>query len=54
LDRALGVMFVGPGIAEIGQNAIARVFGDEPAVALDQLVAAVMTGADDGPHVFGV
>ena len=34
---ALGVMLVRLGIAEIGEHAVAHVFGDEAAVALDQL-----------------
>ena len=37
LHGALGVVFVGLGIAEIGEHAVAHVFGDEAAVALDQL-----------------
>ena len=36
LHGALGVVFVGLGIAEIGEHAVAHVFGDEAAVALDQ------------------
>ena len=36
LHGALGVMFVGLRIAEIGEHAVAHVFGDETAVALDQ------------------
>ena len=35
LHGALGVVFVGLRIAEIGEHAIAHVFGDEAAVALD-------------------
>ena len=36
LHGALGVVLVGLGIAEIGEHAVAHVFGDETAVALDQ------------------
>ena len=54
LHGALGVMFVGLGIAEIGEHAVAHVLGDETAVALDQLRAAAMIGADDPAHVLGI
>ena len=47
LHGSLGVMLVGLGIAEIGEHAVAHVFGDEAAVALDQRRAAAMIGADD-------
>ena len=48
-DRALGIMLVGLRIAEIGEHAVAHVLGDEAAVALDQLRAAAVIGADDRP-----
>ena len=54
LHGALGVVFVGLRIAEIGEHAVAHVFGDEAAVALDQLRAAAMIGADDLAHVLGI
>ena len=54
LHGALGVMFVGLGIAEIGEHAVAHVFGDEAAVALDQRRAAAMIGADDLAHILGI
>ena len=37
LHGALGIVLMGLGIAEINQHAVAHVFGDEPAMALDQL-----------------
>ena len=39
LHRPLGIVFVRQRIAEIDQDAIAHVFGNEPAVVLDQLGA---------------
>ena len=34
-NRPLRIMLVSLGIAEIGQHAVAHIFGDEPAIALD-------------------
>jgi len=42
------------GIAEIGEDAIAHILGDEAAVALDQFGAAAMIGADDPMQVLGI
>jgi hypothetical protein len=44
-NGALGVVFVGLGIAEIGEHAVAHILGDETAVALDQIRAAAMVSA---------
>ena len=48
--RALGVVLVGLGIAEISQHAVAHVFGDEAAGLANRLGAASMIGADDLSH----
>ena len=52
--RAFRVVFMGLRIAEIGQHAVAHVFGDETAVALNACRRAPMVGADDVSHVLGV
>ena len=39
LDRAFGVVFVGLRIAEIGEHAVAHIFGDETAEAAHRLGA---------------
>ena len=53
-DRALGVVLVRLRIAEIGEHAVAHVFGDEAAVARDQRRAAFVIGGDDLAHVLGI
>jgi hypothetical protein len=53
-NRALGIMLVRLGIAEIGQDAVAHILCHETAVALDQCGAAAMIGAHDPPQVLGV
>jgi hypothetical protein len=53
-DGALSIMLMRLGIAKIGENAVTHVFGDETAVALDQLRAAAVIGGDDAPQVFGI
>ena len=52
--RALGVVFVRLGIAEIGEHAVAHVAGDEAAVRRDQGRAALLIGRDDLVHVLGI
>ena len=42
------------GVAEIGENAVAHLFGDEATVALDQFGAAMMIGGHDAPQVLRV
>ena len=55
LHRALGVVLMGLRIAEIGEHAVAHVFGDEAAVALRSTSAQhVVIGRDDLSHVLGV
>jgi hypothetical protein len=53
-NRALRIMLMRSGIAEIGENAVAHVFRDEATIALEQFRAAAMIGADDAPQVLGV
>ena len=53
-DRPLGLVLVRLRPAEIGEHAIAHVFGDVPAPALDHLGAALLIGADDATHVLGI
>jgi hypothetical protein len=48
-DRALGIMLVGLGVPEIGEDAVATVFGDETAVAPYQLRVAALIGANNPP-----
>jgi len=47
-------MFVGLGIAEIGQQPVAHIPGDEPPGLGDLLGAAMVIGTDDLAHVLGV
>jgi hypothetical protein len=46
-SRALGIVFVRLGIAEINQHAIAHILGDKTAKAADGVGHAAMVGADD-------
>ena len=52
--RALGVMLVGLGIAEIDQHPVAHVLGDEAADPGDEIGAATVVRTDDLAHVLGV
>jgi hypothetical protein len=47
-------MFMRLGVAEIGENAVAHVFCDEAAIALDQFSAAAVISGNDAPQVLGV
>jgi hypothetical protein len=47
--RALGVVLVGPRIAEIGENPVTHVLRDKAAGALDDSSDAAMVGADHRP-----
>jgi hypothetical protein len=47
-------MFVGLGIAEIGEHAITHVLGNEAAVALDRGRAAAMIAPYDRAHILGI
>jgi hypothetical protein len=51
---ALSIMFMRLGVAEIGENAVTHVFRHEPTVALDQVGAAVMIGADNPTQVLRI
>jgi len=53
-NSALSIMFMRLGVAEIGENAVAHVFGDKPAIALDEVGAAAMIAAYNPTQVFGV
>ena len=52
--RALGIVLVGPRIAEIGEHAVADVLGDKPAAAADHLGNAAVIGADDLTQILRV
>ena len=41
-------------IAEIGENAVTHILGDEAGIALDQFRAAAVIGDNDAPQVLGV
>ena len=46
LHGALGVVFVGLRVTEIGEHTFAHIFADETAAALDPIRAAAMVGAE--------
>ncbi len=52
--RVLGVLFVSLRIAEVGEHAVAHVFGDEAAVGGDEAGAACVIGCEDVSHVLGI
>ena len=52
--RALGIVLVGPRIAEIGQHPVAHVLGDKPAAAPDHLGNAAVIGADHRAQILRV
>jgi hypothetical protein len=54
LHGAFGVVFVRLGIAEIGQDPVAHIFGDEAAGLGDEVFAEPMIGADDLAHILGI
>ena len=53
-DRALGVVLVGPGEAEVGEHAVAHELGDVPLEAGDLARDRVLVGADDLAQVLGI
>ena len=53
-DRALGVALQGLGIAEIDQDAVAHVFGDEALVLADDGRAALLIGPDHVLQILGI
>jgi hypothetical protein len=52
--RPLGIVLVGARIAEIGKHAVAHVFGDKPAAALNDRGDAAMITADHRAQILGV
>jgi hypothetical protein len=50
----LGIVFMGLGIAEVGEHAVTHVLGDEATALGDLVVATSMVGADDPPHVLRI
>jgi len=52
-DRPLGVVLVCTGISEIGQHAVAHVFGHETIEPCDDL-GSTMVGANDVAQILGV
>ena len=52
--RALGIVLVGPRIAEISQHPVAHVLGDKAAAAPDHLGNAAMIGADHRAQILRV
>jgi hypothetical protein len=52
--RPLGVIFVGQGVAEIDQQAIAEVLGDMALIAGDHLGTGVLIGPHHLTPLFGV
>jgi hypothetical protein len=52
--RALGIVLVGPRIAEIGEHAVAHVLRDKPAGAFDDRGNAAVIGADHRPQILRV
>jgi hypothetical protein len=53
-NRPLGVVLVGPRIAEIGEYPVAHVLGDKTAGALDDRGNAAVVGADDRAQILRV
>ena len=53
-DRPLGVVFMCPGISEIGQHAVAHVFRDESIEPCNDLGDGTMVGANDVAQILGV
>jgi hypothetical protein len=52
--RALGVVLMRLGIAEINEYAIAHILGDKTAKAADGIGDAAMVGADDLAQILGI
>ena len=52
--RPLGIIFMGLGIAEVDQQAIAEILGDIPVIAGDHLGAGLLIGPHDLAPVFRV
>ena len=52
--RALGVVLMRLGIAEINQHAVAHILGDKTAKAADGVGDAAVVGADDLAQILGI
>jgi len=52
--RALGVVLMRLGIAEINQHAVAHILGDKTAKAADGVGDAAVVGADDLTQILGI
>ena len=52
--RALGIVLVRLGIAEINQHAVAHILGDKAAKAADRVGDAAMIGADNFAQILGI
>ncbi len=53
-DRALGVVLMRLGVAEIDQHAVAHVFGDKTGEPADGVGDAAVIGPDDLAQILGV
>ena len=53
-SRALGIVLMRLGIAEINQHAVAHILGDKTAKAGDGVGDAAMVGADDLAQILGI
>ena len=53
-DRPLGIVLLRPRVAEVGQDPVAHVLGDEAAEAFDPRGDAAVVGADQLAQVLGV
>ncbi|KQT16272.1 hypothetical protein ASG57_31885 [Bradyrhizobium sp. Leaf396] len=54
LHSMLGIMFVGLRVAEIHENAVAHIFGDETAMSFDDCSAGPVVCTDDLPQVLRI
>src|SRR5215472_716382 len=52
--RALSIVLMRLGVAEIGENPVAHISGDETTVFNDDIRGMSMIGTDDSPEVLGV
>ena len=53
-DRALGIVLMRLGVAEIDQHAVAHILGDKAAKAGDGVGDTAMVGADDLAQILGI
>ena len=52
--RMLSVILMRPGIAEIGEDAVAHVFADEAAMTGDKRRATMVIGGEDAAHILRI